>query len=115
MSDNTSGEIEKLKKHAIVGLLDYSPHAVVSKIITKKATGDITLFSIAEGETVAEKLLPFDTYIHVIEGTATFLINKIKFLVNQGEGMIIPAHIKYCITAGSQFKMISTVIKCGYE
>ncbi len=115
MSDNTSEEIEKLKKHAIVELLDYLPHAVVSKTIIKKTTGDITLFSIAEGEEVAEKLLPFDTYIQVIDGTATFLINKRKFLVNQGEGMIIPAHIKHCVTAGPRFKMISTVIKSGYE
>jgi quercetin dioxygenase-like cupin family protein len=115
MSDNTGGEIEKLKKHAIVELLDYLPNAVVSKTIIKKTTGDITLFSIAEGEQVPEKLLPFDTYIQVIDGTATFLINKRKFLVNRGEGMIIPAHIKHAVTAGSQFKMISTIIKSGYE
>lgn len=115
MSDNTDGEIEKLKKHAIVELLDYLPNAVVSKIIIKKATGDIMLFSIAEGAQLPEKLLPFDTYIQIIDGTATFLINKKKFFVNQGEGMIIPAHIKHAVTAGPQFKMLSTIIKSGYE
>jgi len=114
MSDNIE-EIEKLKKHAIVELLDYLPNAVVTKTIIKKATGNITLFSVAEGEQMAEKLLPFDTYIQVMDGTATFLINKRKFLVSSGEGMIIPAHIKHAVTAGSQFKMISTIIKSGYE
>ena len=115
MSDNTGEEIEKLKKHAIVELLNYLPDAVVSKIIIKKTTGNITLFSIAEGAQLPEKLLPFDTYIQVIDGTATFLINKRKFLLNQGEGMVIPAHIKHAVTPGSKFKMISTTIKSGYE
>lgn len=113
--NNNVGEKEKLKKHAIVTLLDYLPNAVASKTIIKKATGDITIFSIDEGEQVSEKFLPFDTYIQVIEGTAAFIINNSKYLIQQGEGIIIPAHIKHHVTAGVQFKMICTVIKSGYE
>jgi quercetin dioxygenase-like cupin family protein len=116
MSDsNQSPELEKLKTCAVVELLDYLPHAVVSKTIIKKITGDITIFSIAEGEQVAERFLPFDTYIQVIEGTATFIINKKQFHISRGEGIVIPAHIKHNVNAGPQFKMISTVIKSGYE
>jgi quercetin dioxygenase-like cupin family protein len=116
MSDtNDRRETEKLKTHAIVALLDYLPHAVVSKTIIKKATGDITIFSIAAGEQVAEKYLPYDTYIQVIDGTASFIINQRQYHINAGEGIIIPAHIKYNINAGTQFKMISTIIKSGYE
>jgi quercetin dioxygenase-like cupin family protein len=32
-----------------------------------------------------------------------------------GEGIIIPAHAKHGFNANEQFKMISTVIKSGYE
>jgi uncharacterized damage-inducible protein DinB len=32
-----------------------------------------------------------------------------------GEGIIIPAHSKHSFTANEQFKMISTIIKSGYE
>ncbi|RYG00060.1 MAG: cupin, partial [Chitinophagaceae bacterium] len=32
-----------------------------------------------------------------------------------GEGIIVPAHARHCINAAKQFKMISTVIKSGYE
>jgi quercetin dioxygenase-like cupin family protein len=114
MSDKNN-EIEKLKKHAILGLLDYSPGTIVSKTIIKKTTGDITVFSFAEGEQAAEKLLAFDTYIQVIDGTAGFMINNSKYLIQQGECIIIPAHIKHNIIAGVQFKMICTIIKSGYE
>lgn len=110
-----NGETEKLKKHAILELVEYSPDAVISKTIIKKTTGDITVFSISEGGEVAEKFLPFDTYIQVIDGTAGFIINEKRFLIREGEGIIIPAHIKHRVTTGKQFKMIVTVIKSGYE
>jgi len=110
-SDNT----EKLKKHAILELLEYSPDAAVTKTIIKKITGDITAFCIGEGKELAEKFVPFDTYIQVIDGTASFMINKISYQIKQGEAIIIPAHIKYHVNSGRQFKMIVTVIKSGYE
>jgi quercetin dioxygenase-like cupin family protein len=115
MKESNNRKEEKLKKHAIVALLDYVPNAVVCKTLIKKATGDITIFSIAEGEQVSERFLPFDTYIQVIEGTAGFMINDSKYHIQQGEGIIIPAHMKHNITAGTQFKMICTIIKSGYE
>ena len=108
-------ELEKLSKHAIVELLEYTSHAVVSKTIIKKATGDITVFSIAAGEEVSERFLPFDTYIQVIDGTASFVINRQNYLINTGEGIVIPAHIKHTVNAGEQFKMLITIIKSGYE
>jgi quercetin dioxygenase-like cupin family protein len=116
MSNNPDHtETDRLSKHGLVELLDYLPHAVVSKTIIKKATGDITIFSIAEGEQVAERFLPFDTYIQVIDGTAAFIINESKYLIGKGEGILIPAHMKHNVTPGSQFKMVCTVIKSGYE
>lgn len=113
--NHDDAETGKLIKHAVVELLEYSTDAVVSKTIIKKTTGDITIFSIAEGAAVAERFLPFDTYIQVIDGTASFIINKQNYLISQGEGIVIPAHIKHNVTAGSQFKMMITLIKSGYE
>lgn len=107
--------MEKLKKQAVETLVDYFPNAVVSKTIIKKTTGDVIIYSIGEGEHLPEKFIPFDTYIQVIEGTATFVINNTKCLIKQGECIIIPAHIKHHVAAGAQFKMMCTIIKSGYE
>jgi quercetin dioxygenase-like cupin family protein len=111
----STDEVEKLKKHAILELAKYSPDAVITKTIIRKLTGDITLFSIAAGKSVAERFLPFDSYIQLVHGTASLVVNNIIHLITQGEGIIIPAHIKHHINAGSEFKMIVTVIKSGYE
>jgi quercetin dioxygenase-like cupin family protein len=58
---------------------------------------------------------PFDTYIQIIDGTAELNINHKKHELKLGDGIIIPAHAKHNFSANEQFKMLSTVIKSGYE
>jgi quercetin dioxygenase-like cupin family protein len=108
-------ETEKAKVHIIVEIIEYVPKAVVSKTIIKKTTGNITVTSFATGEELAEKTSPFDTYIQIIDGAAEVIINEKKYKLRLGEGIIIPAHASHCFNALEKFKMISTVIKSGYE
>ena len=110
-----TGELEKSKAHIIVEIIQYIPNAVVSKTIIKKTTGNITVSSFDAGEELAEKLSPFDTYVQIIDGTAELIINDKKYILNLGEGIIIPAHAKHKFNANEQFKMLVTVIKSGYE
>jgi len=109
------GETEKSKVHIIVEIIEYVPNAVVSKTIIKKTTGNITVSSFDEGEELAEKTSPFDTYVQVIDGAAEVIISEKKYLLKVGNGIVIPAHASHCFNANEQFKMISTVIKSGYE
>jgi quercetin dioxygenase-like cupin family protein len=108
-------ELEKSKAHIIIEIIEYVPNAVVSKTIIKKITGNITVSSFDEGEELAEKTSPFDSYIQVIDGAAEVVINEKAYKLRLGEGIIIPAHAPHCFNANEQFKMISTVIKSGYE
>ena len=108
-------EIEKSTAHIIVAIIEYVPNAVVTKTIIKKTTGNITVTSLDAGEELAEKILPFDTYIQIIDGSAEVVINNKKLKLELGEGIVIPAHSKHCFNANEQFKMISTIIKSGYE
>ena len=110
-----TSELEKAKEHIIVEIIQYVPNAVVSKTIIKKTTGNITVSSLDTGEELAEKTLPFDTYIQIIDGAAEIIISEKKFQLKLGDGIVIPAHAPHCINANEQFKMISTVIKSGYE
>ena len=112
---HSSPEKEKAKSHIIVEIIEYMPNAVVSKTIIKKLTGNITVSSFDAGEELAEKTSPFDTYVQIIDGTAELTINDKDYLLTLGEGIIIPAHAKHHFNANVQFKMISTVIKSGYE
>lgn len=108
-------ELEKAKAHIIVEIVEYIPNAVVSKTIIKKTTGNVTASSLDAGEELSPKTLPYDTYIQIIDGSASVAINDKIFKLKLGEGIIIPAHAKHCFNANVQFKMISTIIKSGYE
>ena len=108
-------ELEKLRPHIIVEILEYIPNSILTKTIIKKTTGNITVTSLDAGEELAEKTSPFDTFIQIIDGTAQVEISNKKYKLKLGEGIIIPAHSSHCFNAGEQFKMISTIIKSGYE
>jgi quercetin dioxygenase-like cupin family protein len=108
-------ELEKSTVHIIVEILEYLPNSIVSKTIIKKTTGNVTVSSFDAGEELAEKTSPFDTYIQIIEGVAELTIKNKAYKLRLGEGIIIPAHATHCFSATEQFKMISTIIKSGYE
>ena len=114
-TDNETQESEKEKVHIIIELIEYIPNSVVSKTIIRKTTGNVTVTSFDEGEELAEKISPFDNYIQIIDGAAEVIINGKTYKLRLGEGIIIPAHASHCFKANEQFKMISTVIKSGYE
>ncbi|MEO8516126.1 MAG: cupin domain-containing protein [Flavobacterium sp.] len=108
-------DVEKGKSHIIVEIIQYIPNAVLSKTIIKKITGNITASSFDAGEELAEKKSPFDNYIQIIDGSAEITIDEKVHFLKLGERIIIPAHTKHCFNANVQFKMISTIIKSGYE
>ena len=111
--DNT--EIEKAKAHIVVEIIEYVPNSVVIKSIIKKTTGNISAISFDSGEALAEKVIPFDTFVQIIDGQAEIIIEGISNLLNTGQSIIIPAHSSNIVKANKRFKMISTVIKSGYE
>lgn len=108
-------ELEKATAHIIVEIIEYVPNAILTRTIVKKTTGNVTVTSMAAGEELEEKTLPFDTFIQIIHGQAELFINKKQYLLQLGQGIIIPAHASQRFNANEQFKMISTVIKSGYE
>lgn len=114
-SNNENVELEKGKIHIVVEIIEYMANAVVSKTIIKKTTGNVTVSSFDAGEELDEKSSPYDTYIQIIDGVAELTINDKMFKLKLGDGIIIPAHAKHHFNANEQFKMISTVIKSGYE
>jgi len=108
-------EIEKSRIHILIEIIEYVPNSVVSKTIIRKTTGNISVVAIDTGEALAEKISPFDTFIQIIEGTAEVVIDDQPNILQTGQGIIIPAHTSNIVKANGRFKMISTVIKSGYE
>ena len=108
-------EQEKAKAFIIVEIIEYVPKSVVIKTIIKKTTGNVTVSSFDAGEILTEKTSPFDTFVQVIDGKTEIVINDQFHQLETGQSIIIPAHSRNIIKAIERFKIISTVIKSGYE
>jgi quercetin dioxygenase-like cupin family protein len=108
-------EIEKSTAHIMIEIIEYIPNSVVFKTIIRKTTGNVSVAAIDTGETLAEKISPFDTFIQIIEGHAEIIIDTKSNILKTGEAIIIPAHTSHLVKANERFKMISTIIKSGYE
>ena len=113
LPENT--ELEKSKAHIIVEIIEYMANSVVINTIIKKSTGNISVMSFDSGEGLTEKTTPFDTFVQIIEGKADIVIDNVSNLLRSGQGIIIPAHLPNFIRPNGRFKMISTIIKSGYE
>jgi quercetin dioxygenase-like cupin family protein len=108
-------EFKKSKGFIIVEIMEYIPNSVVIKTIIRKTTGNVSAVSFDSGEALTEKTSPFDTFIQIIDGRAEIVIEDKSNLLETGESIIIPAHTRNTIKANVRFKMISTIIKSGYE
>ena len=108
-------EFEKATAFIIVKIIEYVPNSVVIKTIIKKTTGNVTAVSVDTGEALNEKIIPFDTFVQIIDGKAEMVIDGVSNFLETGQSIIIPAHTSNSIIANERFKMISTIIKSGYE
>lgn len=108
-------ELEKSKAFIIVEIIEYIPNSVLIKTIIRKTTGNVSAVSFDSGETLTEKVSPFDTFLQIIDGKAEITINGKSNLLETGQSIIIPAHSRNTIKANVRFKMLSTIIKSGYE
>ena len=108
-------EIVPAKALIIVEIIEYVPNSIVSRTILKKTTGNVSLMSLDTGEALTEKISPFDTFLQIIDGKAEVTIDGVIHSLETGQGIIIPAHKSQIVSANERFKMISTVIKSGYD
>ncbi|MBK7027794.1 MAG: cupin [Bacteroidales bacterium] len=107
--------VEKSKAMSIAETIEYVKHSVVIKPILSKVTGNISTISFDAGESLLEKIIPFDRFVQIIEGISEIVIDGVSFNLRVGQSIIIPAHSSYLLKANVRFKMISTIIKSGYE
>jgi quercetin dioxygenase-like cupin family protein len=108
-------EVEIGKAFIVVEIIEYVPNSVISKTILEKTTGKVTAVSYDSSQALIEKIIPFDTFIQIIDGKAEIVIDRISNFLETGNSIIIPAHTSNSIRPNQHFKMISTVIKSGYE
>ncbi len=95
----------------LADLIGYQDGAIVSRVILKAETGNVTLFAFAEGQELSEHTAPFDALVHVLDGEVEIRISSQPFHLKTGEAIIMPANQPHAVKAIKQFKMLLTMIK----
>lgn len=110
-----NGGLKKSEAFKVLEFIEYVPNSIATKIIINKITGSISAVSSDSGGLLIGKIVPFDTFIEVIEGNAEIFIDNKSNLLETGQSIIIPAHSHRIIRTINRFKLLSTIIKSGYE
>lgn len=99
------------EKQNLKELLNYQKGSVVSSVVLKKSTGNITVFAFDEGEGLSEHTTPFDAMVYIIEGNAEITISSKINVVTEGEMLILPANQPHALKALTKYKMMLVMIK----
>lgn len=108
-------EFEKSKAFIVADIIDYGANSILIRNILRKTTGNVTVVAFDAGEAITGKTSAFDTFILIIEGQASITVDDHQMLLGVGHAIIIPAHAVSAIRGIERFKMLSTVVKSGYE
>jgi quercetin dioxygenase-like cupin family protein len=111
MDTMEQSEFQKAQSFTFAECIEYVPMSIV----IKKITGNVSVVSFDSGEALSRKNLRFDTFIQIIDGMTEVQIDNKSHLLKTGESITIPAHSNSTIKANVRFKMLSTIIKSGYE
>ncbi len=107
--------LKKAEAFKVDEYIEYIPNSIATKTIIKRITGSISAISSDSGGVLVGKVLAFDNFIEFIEGSAEIMIDNQSNLLEAGQSIIIPANSRSTISAIKRFKLLSTIIKSGYE
>ena len=99
--------------HKLGDLVSYQDGSVVSRVLMKQKTGNVTLFAFDAGQELSEHTAPFDALVQVLDGEAEVTIAGEGFEVRAGEAIIMPAGRPHAVRAVSRFRMLLTMIRAA--
>ena len=108
--DHFLKNIEFAKTVELKSLVQYQQGQVVSKTLAQGRSVSITLFAFDKGEEISSHASSGDAIVNILDGIAEITIGEDKFLVHEGETIVMPANVFHALLAVEQFKMILTVV-----
>ena len=113
MSSNTpkSSDIPDAQDLALCGLVNYQDGSIVSRVILKRESGNVTLFAFDAGQGLSEHTAPFAALVQVIDGESEITISEKPITVKTGHVALLPANQPHAVKAIGRFKMVLTMIK----
>ncbi|PLX47346.1 MAG: cupin domain-containing protein [Desulfobulbaceae bacterium] len=90
----------------VQGLINYSDSAFSKKVIFQGPGYTVLLFAFQQGQQLKPHTIDVDAFVHILEGTATVVIDGGKQQVTAGEMIILPKGLSHALSAPQDFKML---------
>ena len=92
-------------------LVAYQAGSVVSRVIVKQSTGNVTVFAFDLGQGLSEHTTPFDALVQILDGRAEITVGGTPYDLRPGEMILMPANVPHALKATERFKMALTMIR----
>lgn len=99
------------KPFDLKSLVEYQEGSIVSRVIIKRDSGSVTVFSFDTGQSLSEHTVPFDALLNVVEGETVVTIAGKDHPISSGESIIMPKDVPHSVRAEKRFKMVLTMVK----
>jgi quercetin dioxygenase-like cupin family protein len=106
-----TAQIPKGEPFNLADAVAYAGGSVVSRTLLDKGIGNLTVFSVDQGQGLSEHSSPFDAVVHILDGQASITIGGTARTVTAGEMIIMPANVPHSLQAEKRFKMLLIMIR----
>ena len=97
--------------YSLTQSIQYQEGSVVSKEVSRRDSGTMTLFAFDAGQGLSEHKTPFEAFVYIIDGEAEITVAGFKHIVKQGEMLSLPAQNPHALKAEVRFKMLLIMMK----
>lgn len=86
--------------------IEYSSKSIVSKIILRNKTLQITLFAVAKGESFEEHTTSKNAIVHIVEGEGEFYLKDRWHDFKSSDYFFMPKGLKHALKTKTDFKFL---------
>ncbi|MEO1770720.1 MULTISPECIES: cupin domain-containing protein [Enterococcus] len=114
--------INKLPQSEVINLTQLVPVSedqVASMTLVQRKGMGMTVFALDKDQSIGGHSSPGDAMVNLLSGKVEITIGEEKFLVEEGETIVMPANIPHALYALEAFQMLLVVVKpekvCKHE
>ncbi len=107
----TQNELPPGEAHRFEDLLGYAEHGIASRVLAKKGTSNVTLFSFEKGQGLTEHTSPFDALVVILEGVMTLSIGGEPVNAPANSITRMPAGVPHSLDAGERTRMLLIMLR----
>jgi len=90
-------------------LIEYPKSGILSKVLIKSPTKDVTLFCMSKGSELSEHTSTKEGFVYVLEGKGTFILKNKKILMKKGVLIHMEKSAKHALKAKNNTTFLLTL------